>query len=443
MLLVPDLISNLLWISHVRACIQSFDRPKTSICSPFHQKSHSTIQHRPTSQFFDKISSLSILKSIINTIINICIHYLVKNTMLNQQNLQSHTFSQEVSGFVKFISSLLALLIALFFAFTPNTTLIEYGITTYPNKYWFLAIPSIIIYTIIWLLGSYVLFNFRHTHTPSPHDDAFLRDNLTRRIREEDVHDAEILYQVSKELYAKDRAKMNEQNIASTITPTTTPITTTTTTSAATPMVLTTTASVKRSGNNTSASQSQQPRGVQHQQQQQQEMLYDIDPRPILESYDLPPTLITEYLMKRYTTSTTPGRGENGDNDRVGAEEDDEQHHSNTTTKRSVVKWATPHLQWLLYSWIILCIPLDITGLSTKWWICFLCELEKNWQFQCTQKSCKKPISILTHASKCCCWTLLCLTSPYEVTLLRILTKYQRLLFCPNLQSEKQLSSSE
>lgn len=110
-----------------------------------------------------------------------------------QTHQAQHTFSQEVYGFTRFISAITAFAIYLIFAFTPNRVFDKYNIVLYPSLYWFLAIPSLIIFAAIGLILNYIAFNFKNTHSPY-HNDVFLRDNLSRRVRLEDVHDSHVLY---------------------------------------------------------------------------------------------------------------------------------------------------------------------------------------------------------------------------------------------------------
>jgi hypothetical protein len=109
------------------------------------------------------------------------------------QTQQPYTFSQEVYGFARYIFAFLLLMLYLVLSITPNSLLEHYGVVFYPHKYWFLAIPSLIIYIVVFLIFNYIVFNFRNTHSPYE-NDMFFRDNLTRRIRNEDIFDSRVLY---------------------------------------------------------------------------------------------------------------------------------------------------------------------------------------------------------------------------------------------------------
>lgn len=206
------------------------------------------------------------------------------------QTQQPYTFSQEVYGFARFISSTALLVIYLGFAFIPNQTLEQWGVIFYPAKYWFCAIPAVIIFVVIGLIFNYISFNMRNTHSPY-RSDCFLRDNLSRRIRSEDIPDAKELYDQSLKLGAYGSLDNNQNDQTTQSTKTT-----------------------KKQSTTTARTKQQAPPHGEKIAQIYRDI--DIDPtkvnpvdhRPILDPYDLAPTLLTNHLLSNYRPKWTTYR---------------------------------------------------------------------------------------------------------------------------------------
>ncbi|CAN6486392.1 unnamed protein product [Victoria cruziana] len=88
------------------------------------------------------------------------------------------TKPSEVYGFVGSISTVVATVIFLAWAYTPEHWLQYVGITYYPSRYWALAVPTYIFVTIFLAMGFYVGLNFMITPPPSSLSTIF--DEYTR-----------------------------------------------------------------------------------------------------------------------------------------------------------------------------------------------------------------------------------------------------------------------
>ncbi|CAL9752721.1 unnamed protein product [Musa acuminata subsp. burmannicoides] len=73
----------------------------------------------------------------------------------------------EVYGFVGCITTVIAAVIFIVWAYTPEPWLHYLGITYYPSKYWAIAIPSFLIVTVVLAMVSYLGLNFMVTPPPT------------------------------------------------------------------------------------------------------------------------------------------------------------------------------------------------------------------------------------------------------------------------------------
>uniref|UniRef100_A0A7N0VGR7 PIG-P domain-containing protein n=1 Tax=Kalanchoe fedtschenkoi TaxID=63787 RepID=A0A7N0VGR7_KALFE len=73
----------------------------------------------------------------------------------------------EVYGFVGSITTIVATVIFLIWAYLPEPCLHYLGIYYYPNKYWALAVPAFSLMTILSGLGFYLGLNFMQTSPPA------------------------------------------------------------------------------------------------------------------------------------------------------------------------------------------------------------------------------------------------------------------------------------
>ncbi|XP_057456549.1 phosphatidylinositol N-acetylglucosaminyltransferase subunit P-like [Lotus japonicus] len=88
----------------------------------------------------------------------------------------------EVYGFLGSITTVVASVIFLVWAYVPESWLHSIGITYYPSRYWALAVPTYVMVSIVLMLGFYIGLNF--ISTPSPASiytvfDEFSRDPLS------------------------------------------------------------------------------------------------------------------------------------------------------------------------------------------------------------------------------------------------------------------------
>ncbi|KAG6680060.1 hypothetical protein I3843_13G019300 [Carya illinoinensis] len=84
----------------------------------------------------------------------------------------------EVYGFVGSITTVVATVIFLAWAYVPEAWLHYIGIFYYPSRYWALAGPVYVMMTIVLALGSYVGFNFMSTPYPTSLNTMFGKPQL-------------------------------------------------------------------------------------------------------------------------------------------------------------------------------------------------------------------------------------------------------------------------
>ncbi|KAG2309337.1 hypothetical protein Bca52824_029085 [Brassica carinata] len=84
----------------------------------------------------------------------------------------------EVYGFVGSISTVVATLIFLIWAYVPDKLLESIGIHYHPIKYWVLAMPTYLMVTLLLVLAFYIGLNF--TDTPHPTSLNTLFDEYSR-----------------------------------------------------------------------------------------------------------------------------------------------------------------------------------------------------------------------------------------------------------------------
>lgn len=63
--------------------------------------------------------------------------------------------SVEVYGFLGWVTSAVAYVLYVLWAFTPDVVLENHAITYYPNKYWAIALPTWICVTILFVYWIY------------------------------------------------------------------------------------------------------------------------------------------------------------------------------------------------------------------------------------------------------------------------------------------------
>ncbi|XP_010933523.1 phosphatidylinositol N-acetylglucosaminyltransferase subunit P isoform X1 [Elaeis guineensis] len=73
----------------------------------------------------------------------------------------------EVYGFVGSITTVIATVIFLVWAYTPEPWLHYLGITYYPSKYWALAVPTFCMVTVVLMMAFYLGLNFMVTPPPT------------------------------------------------------------------------------------------------------------------------------------------------------------------------------------------------------------------------------------------------------------------------------------
>ncbi|XP_020248903.1 phosphatidylinositol N-acetylglucosaminyltransferase subunit P-like isoform X2 [Asparagus officinalis] len=82
----------------------------------------------------------------------------------------------EVYGFVGSITTVIATVIYLVWAYTPEPWLHSVGITYYPNKYWALAIPAFAMVSVVLGMVFYLGLNFMVTPPPTSYYTMFVAD---------------------------------------------------------------------------------------------------------------------------------------------------------------------------------------------------------------------------------------------------------------------------
>ncbi|XP_062175140.1 phosphatidylinositol N-acetylglucosaminyltransferase subunit P [Alnus glutinosa] len=73
----------------------------------------------------------------------------------------------EVYGFVGSITTVVATVIFLVWAYVPEAWLHYIGIFYYPSRYWALAVPAYFMVTVVLALGFYLGLNFMSTPSPT------------------------------------------------------------------------------------------------------------------------------------------------------------------------------------------------------------------------------------------------------------------------------------
>ncbi|KAK7280618.1 hypothetical protein RJT34_25683 [Clitoria ternatea] len=88
----------------------------------------------------------------------------------------------EVYGFVGSITTVVATVVFLVWAYVPESWLQSVGISYYPSRYWALAVPTYVMVTIALVLGLYIGLNFISTPPPTSLNtvfDEFSKDPLS------------------------------------------------------------------------------------------------------------------------------------------------------------------------------------------------------------------------------------------------------------------------
>nr|GMD62498.1 phosphatidylinositol N-acetylglucosaminyltransferase subunit P-like [Ipomoea batatas] len=87
----------------------------------------------------------------------------------------------EVYGFVGSISTVVATVIFLVWAYVPENWLHSVGIFYYPSRYWALAVPAYLMVTVVLAITFYIGLNFMATPPPASFNtlfDEFSREPL-------------------------------------------------------------------------------------------------------------------------------------------------------------------------------------------------------------------------------------------------------------------------
>ncbi|KAK7412562.1 hypothetical protein VNO78_04027 [Psophocarpus tetragonolobus] len=88
----------------------------------------------------------------------------------------------EVYGFLGSITTVVATVIFLVWAYVPESWLQSVGISYYPSRYWAVAVPTYVMVTIVLMLGFYIGLNFISTPPATSLNtvyDEFSRDPLS------------------------------------------------------------------------------------------------------------------------------------------------------------------------------------------------------------------------------------------------------------------------
>ncbi|KAG0461814.1 hypothetical protein HPP92_020290 [Vanilla planifolia] len=112
----------------------------------------------------------------------------------------------EVYGFVGSITTVIATVIYLTWAYIPESWLHSVGITYYPSKYWALAVPTFAMVTIVLVISFYIGLNFMITPPPTSFNIMF--DEFSREPSKfvpaegeeqpiEPISDIDIIHEVS------------------------------------------------------------------------------------------------------------------------------------------------------------------------------------------------------------------------------------------------------
>ncbi|KAF6153985.1 hypothetical protein GIB67_037689 [Kingdonia uniflora] len=79
----------------------------------------------------------------------------------------------EVYGFVGSITTVVAAVLFLIWAYTPERWLHAIGITYYPSRYWALAVPTYAMVTVVLAMAFYIGMNFTVTPPPTSFNTIF------------------------------------------------------------------------------------------------------------------------------------------------------------------------------------------------------------------------------------------------------------------------------
>ncbi|KAM7471986.1 hypothetical protein LguiA_010169 [Lonicera macranthoides] len=81
--------------------------------------------------------------------------------------------SSEVYGFVGSISTVVATVVFMVWAYVPEQWLHSISISYYPSRYWALAVPAYAMVTIVLAVGFYIGLNFMATPPPTSFNTMF------------------------------------------------------------------------------------------------------------------------------------------------------------------------------------------------------------------------------------------------------------------------------
>ncbi|GKC67006.1 phosphatidylinositol N-acetylglucosaminyltransferase subunit P-like protein [Tanacetum coccineum] len=87
----------------------------------------------------------------------------------------------EVYGFVGAISTVVATVIFLVWAYVPESCLHSIGIFYYPSKYWALALPCYAIVTVATVFMFYIGLNFMATPPPTSLNSIYVESNAASK----------------------------------------------------------------------------------------------------------------------------------------------------------------------------------------------------------------------------------------------------------------------
>ncbi|CAN0910331.1 Phosphatidylinositol N-acetylglucosaminyltransferase subunit P [Linum grandiflorum] len=106
-----------------------------------------------------------------------------RSNVFNPSSSVSGPKPSEVYGFVGIITTVVATVIFLAWAYVPESWLHSIGIYYYPNRYWALAMPTYGMVTVALGLTFYIGLNF--ISTPSPTSLSMVFDEFTREADED------------------------------------------------------------------------------------------------------------------------------------------------------------------------------------------------------------------------------------------------------------------
>ncbi|ETV70731.1 hypothetical protein, variant [Aphanomyces astaci] len=91
----------------------------------------------------------------------------------------------EIYGFAGWIASIAIFVCYLLWAYVPDAILASYGITYYPSRYWALAVPAMLVMTLMALVVFYIAINWISTAPLDSYNT--IRDQYTVTLTKEEL----------------------------------------------------------------------------------------------------------------------------------------------------------------------------------------------------------------------------------------------------------------